>query len=44
MVAWVAVLYFGYFYIQSTDMELWRQFLLNGINSTVRPACQKCPA
>ena len=35
MCCWVAVLYFGYFYIQSTDMELWRQFLLNGINSTI---------
>ena len=35
MCAWVAVLYFGYFYIQSTNMELWRQFLFNGLNSTV---------
>ena len=35
MCTWVAVLYFGYFYIQSTEMEAWRQVLLNGLNSTI---------
>jgi len=36
MCAWVAVLYFGYFYIQSTEWgDLYTPFLLNGLNSTV---------
>ena len=35
MVVLVSLLYFGYFWIQSTEMPLWKASILNGINSTI---------
>ena len=44
MCAWVAVLYFGYFYIQSTEWgDLYTPFLLNGLNSTVQQHGRTAP-